>query len=104
MLKARRIGVSLATVGLALVVQSCWQDDGDGLTLLGNGGCRTADGGEGTPTFLEVSLEACKAKCFEDDAQCTAVEYNANNSNCEIHSEPITKYEEVDNVECYIVE
>ena len=103
MLKARQIGVSLAVIGLALVVQSCWQDDGDGLTLLGDGGCRTDDGGEGTPTFFEVSLEACKAKCFEDGVQCTAIEYNSDKNNCEIHTDPITKFEEVDKVECYIV-
>ncbi len=103
MLKARQMGVSLAIIGLSLLVQNCGEDDRDGLTLLGNGGCRTADGGEGNPTFFEVSLDACKTKCFEDDGKCTAVEYNANNSNCEIHSEPITKFEEVDNVECYVV-
>jgi hypothetical protein len=102
MLKSRPIGVWLAILGVALTVQGCW-DEQDQLELLGDGGCRTADGGEGGPThFSEMSLDECKAQCFDGDAPCAAVEFNANNSKCEVHFEPITKFEAVEGVACYV--
>lgn len=99
--KARRIGLCFAIVGFALAAQGCWNDEQD-LTLLGDGGCRTADGGEGRPAYLTaVSAEACEAQCSAGDEQCTAVEYNAGNGSCEIHHEPITKFERIEGVTCY---
>lgn len=104
MAKKEYVGICLLVAGIALAVQGCWEDDQNRLTLLGEGACRTADGGEGEPKFISaVSLDACKAACFNGAAPCAAVEYNANNSNCEVHFEPITKFEEVEGVSCYVV-
>lgn len=101
--RAKQMAAWLAVVGVALAVQGCGEDEQDRLTLLGKGGCRTADGGEGQHgTLSGVSLDACKALCFGENGPCTAVEYNTNNSNCEIHSEPITTFKEVEGVECYV--
>jgi hypothetical protein len=101
--KAKQMVAWLAVLGIALAVQGCWEDEENRLTLLGDGGCRTADGGEGQPTHISgASLDACKARCFDADAPCIAVEYNANNNNCEIHSGPITTYEKIEGVECYV--
>jgi PAN domain len=101
--KSKQVAGWLAVVGVALVVQGCGEDEQDRLTLLGRGGCRTADGSEGQyETLFGVSLDACKAQCFGENGPCTAVEYNSNNSSCEIHSEPITTFKEVENVECYV--
>jgi hypothetical protein len=103
MLKVKKIGLWVALLGIALTTQGCWEDDEDQLTLLGDGGCRTADGGTGEPAYLSgMSLEECKAQCFNGKESCTAVEYNANNSMCEIHSDPITTYEKVESVACYV--
>ena len=71
------------------------------LTLLGEGGCRTADGEQGEHTNLKVSFDQCKAKCLAVNGQCTALEYNSNTNGCEIHSEPITSFEGVAGVSCY---
>jgi hypothetical protein len=89
--------------GGAPLVQGCSQDDPPGeLALLGEGGCRTADGGQGTHTTISaVSFDQCEEKCLATNGQCTAFEYNSNNSDCEIHSEPITLFEEVAGVSCY---
>jgi hypothetical protein len=100
--KARPFAGWLVIAGVALSVQGCWESEQKDLTLLGEGGCRIADGGEGRPIYIKgVSLDECEAKCFDGDGKCTAVEYNTNNSQCEIHSQPITKYEKVGGVFCY---
>ena len=52
MFTVRQVGVGLVIVGIALTVQGCWEKDEDRLTLLGDGGCRTADGGDGSPTYI----------------------------------------------------
>jgi len=101
MLKARRIGRWLAIVGLALAVQGCW-DEQESLTLLGEGGCRTADGGHGDSSTVQVaSAEDCEAQCSGGEVSCTAVEYNSNNGLCEVHRAPITRFEHVEGVACY---
>jgi hypothetical protein len=101
--KARQFAGWLVIAGVALSVQGCWENEQKNLTLLGEGGCRFADGGGGQPIYISrVSLDECEAKCFNGNAKCTAVEYNTNNSQCEIHSELIAKYEEVKGVFCYI--
>jgi hypothetical protein len=80
------------------------EKDKDQLTLLGEGGCRTADGGQGQSTsFSEKSEDACKAKCFANGKPCAAVEFNSNEGMCEIHSQPIAKFEAVQGVFCYVV-
>jgi len=105
MLKVREAGVWLAMVGVALAVQGCWENEQDQLTLLGNGGCRTADGSVGNPkTTTGISLDTCRALCDDGDVSCVAVEYSANTETCEIHSEPITKFERIEGVVCYVVE
>jgi PAN domain len=102
--KTKQMAAWLAVVGLALAVQGCWGDKQDQLTLLGNGGCRTAEGGDGHPKYVAgLSLDACKARCFDGATPCTAIEYNANNSNCEIHAQRITRFQEVAGVACYVV-
>lgn len=100
--KARQVAGGLVIAGIALMMQGCWEDEQDRLILLGEGGCRTADGSEGAYiTISAVSFNQCEAKCFDVNGQCTALEYNTNNSNCEIHSAPITSFEEVTGVSCY---
>lgn len=85
----------------AVFIQGCWEDEQ--FTLLGEGGCRLADGGEGTPVYLAgVSSEQCQAECSDQNGACTAFEYNTNNSQCEIHAEPIVKFEGVEGVLCYL--
>jgi hypothetical protein len=99
---AVRIGSWLAIVGVALMMQGCWDEQEDRLTLLGEGGCRAADGGEGEPAYTQAtSAEECEAQCFVGETPCTAVEYNANNGTCEVHHQPITKFEKVEGVVCY---
>jgi len=101
---ASRIGVGFAVVGIALMVQGCWGEEQDQLTFLGDGGCRTADGGEGEPTYFSgMSLDECKTQCFGENGPCAAVEFNANNGNCEVHFQRITKFEAVEGVACYVV-
>jgi PAN domain len=103
MREAKHIATWLAVVSLVLAVQGCWGDQQDRLTLLGNGGCRTADGGDGNPKYIPgLSLDTCKARCFETDTPCTAIEYNTKNSNCEVHSQPITRFAETKGVACYV--
>ena len=105
MLKAKTIGLWFAILGIGLAAQGCWDEDEDRLALLGEGGCRTADDSAGDPEYLSgLSLEACKAQCFNGNGSCVAVEYNSNNSNCEIHSDPITKIEYVKGVSCYLAQ
>lgn len=88
--------------GAAPPMQGWSQGKQDRLTLLGEGGCRTADGGPGEHhTTSTVSLEECKAKCLDMGGDCTALEYNSNNGNCEIHSDTITLFEQVAGVSCY---
>jgi hypothetical protein len=104
MLKVKQVGVWFAIVGIALAVQGCWEKDEDGLTLLGEGGCRTSDGGDGQHTsFPGMSEDGCKAQCLAETEPCTAVEFNSNNGSCEIHSQPVTKFEAVQGVSCYVV-
>ena len=87
---------------LALAAQGCRDDGQDRLTLLGEGGCRAADGGDGTPSTVQMaSAQDCEALCFAEETPCAAVEYNANNGICEIHREPIAKFEHVEGVACY---
>ena len=65
MLKSGRIGLWCAIVGVALAAQGCRDDGQDRLTLLGEGGCRTADGGEGTPSPIQMaSAQACEASAL----------------------------------------
>jgi PAN domain len=90
-------------VGIALVIQACWQQEEDRLAHLGEGGCRTADGSEGEYTVASArSSEACEAQCRDTNGRCTAVEYNDNNRQCEIDHQPIAKYEQVEGVACYV--
>ncbi|HEX2336853.1 MAG TPA: PAN/Apple domain-containing protein [Hyphomicrobiaceae bacterium] len=104
MFTVRQVGVGLVIVGIALTVQGCWEKDEDRLTLLGDGGCRTADGGDGSPTYISgVSLEGCKQHCFGNGEPCAAIEFNSNNSMCEVHSEAITRVEPVEGVACYVL-
>lgn len=104
MAKAGKIGAWITVVGIALVAQGCWEEQPAGLTFLGDGGCRMADGGEGEPTTIAVaSSDECQAQCFGGETPCAAVEYNANNSHCEIHSQPITRFEKVEGVACYVM-
>jgi PAN domain len=122
MLKAQQVGFVIAGVvggfalagvaggfglaGVAPLVQVCSQDepqDEQGqLTLLGEGGCRLADGGQGIHTTIsQVSFDQCKQKCLAVKGQCAAFEYNSNSNVCEIHSEQITTFEKVAGVSCY---
>jgi hypothetical protein len=105
MLKAGRIGGLIVVAGVALMTQACWEEEQPGgLALLGDGGCRMANGSEGKPTTIGAeSPDACQAKCFAGETPCVAVEYNANNSNCEVHREPITNFEKVEGVACYVM-
>ena len=102
--KAGKIAVCGVIAGIALVVQGCWEDDERRLTLLGGGGCRTADGGEGAPATISVaSVDECGSRCFGENGSCAAVEFDGNNNACEIHSAPITTFEKVEGVECYAI-
>jgi hypothetical protein len=102
MLKARQFAGSLVIAGVALSVQGCWEDEQQNLTLVGEGGCRLADGSGGHPIYIAgLSLDQCEANCFNGDGKCTAVEYNSNNNQCEVHSEPIANYQKVAGVFCY---
>jgi hypothetical protein len=126
MLKAQQVGFVIAGVvggfvlagvaggfglaGVAPLMQVCSQDEPqhesqdeqDQLTLLGEGGCRLADGGQGAHTTIsKVSFDQCKQKCLAVKGRCTALEYNSNNNDCEIHSGPITAFEQVAGVSCY---
>jgi hypothetical protein len=104
MFKVRHVGFGLVIVGMALTVQGCWEKDEDRLTLLGDGGCRTADGGDGSPTYIAgVSLEGCKQHCFANGAPCAAIEFNAKNNMCEVHSKAMTRVEPVEGVACYVL-
>jgi hypothetical protein len=104
MFNVRHVGFGLVIVGMALTVQGCWEKDEGSLTLLGDGGCRTADGGDGSPTYIGgLTLEDCKQRCFANGEPCAAIEFNANNSMCEVHSQDMTRVEPVDGVACYVV-
>ena len=104
MTKAFRAVFWITVVGIALAAQGCWDDQPDGFTLIGEGGCRTADGGDGKPEYVSgVTMETCAAQCRAAKEQCVAFEYNAKNSNCEIHHQPITKVAEAAGVSCYVV-
>jgi hypothetical protein len=93
----------LAIVGIALMTQGCWEQEGE-FTLLGEGGCRTGDGGDGGPKYLTgVTVEQCEARCLAEQATCVAYEYNANTDSCEIHHQPITTFAGVEGVSCYVV-
>jgi hypothetical protein len=101
MLKARRIGRWLVIVGVALAAQGCWEEQ-ERLTLLGEGGCRTADGGHGDSWTVKAgSAEECEAQCSAGGTPCTAVEYNSNDGACEVHRAPIARFEHVAGVACY---
>jgi len=101
---SRQIGGRLAIVGTALMIMGCWGDEPDQLTFLGEGGCRTPEGGGGEPTYLSgMFLHECKAQCFDGIEPCAAVEFNTNNGNCEVHFQPITKVEAAKGVACYVV-
>ena len=86
---------------LAVMIQGCWSEEQQ-FTLLGEGGCRLSDGGEGEPVYLiGLSTEQCQAECSSENGKCSAVEYNTNNGQCEVHSAPIVKFEKVAGVFCY---
>jgi hypothetical protein len=100
--KSMRVGLWLGIGCLALALQGCWDDGQENLTLLGEGGCRAADGGHGHPRTVPVaSAEDCEAQCFAEATPCVAVEYNSKNGACEVHSEPIARFEHVEGVACY---
>jgi hypothetical protein len=99
---AGRMVLWFAIVVFALAAQGCWDDGDEHLTLLGEGGCRTADGGEGDPSTVEAtSVEDCQTECFAGVTRCAAVEYNANDGMCEVHHKPIASFEHVEGVTCY---
>jgi len=103
MVKVRQAGLWLAIACIVLAMQGCWEEEGTQLTLLGDGGCRTADGSEGAYSVVrERSEDSCKTRCFGANAPCTAVEFNANNGQCEVHTQPITQYEKVAGVTCLV--
>jgi PAN domain len=90
-----------AMIAGVLMIQGCWEDEQ--FTLLGEGGCRLADGSEGEPKYLTgLTSEQCQAECSADNGGCTAVEYNTDGGLCEIHSGPIVKFEGVEGVFCYV--
>ena len=104
MFKVRQVGFGFVILGIALTVQGCWEKDADQLALLGDGGCRTADGGDGSPTYVAgMSLEECKQHCFGNGEPCTAIEFDSSNGMCELHSEAITRVEPVEGVACYVL-
>jgi PAN domain len=104
MFKVRQVGRALVIVGIALTVQGCWEKDPDQLTLLGDGGCRTADGNDGSPIYIAgMSLEGCKQRCFKNGEPCAAIEFNSNNGMCEVHSKAMTRVEPVEGVACYVM-
>ena len=88
-------------IAAVLMIQGCW--DNDQFTLLGEGGCRTTDGGDGSPLyFAGLSSEQCQARCSAENGGCTAFEYNTHKSQCEIHGKQIVEFEGVDGVFCYL--
>jgi hypothetical protein len=94
-------GFVLAEV--APLVQGWSKGEQDQLALLGEGGCRLADGGEGNPVHLAgLSYEQCQAECTSENGECSAVEYNTNNGQCELHSGTIVKFEEIEGVFCHL--
>ncbi|HEX5077976.1 MAG TPA: PAN domain-containing protein [Geminicoccaceae bacterium] len=102
--KVIRIGALFAIVGIALTAQGCWDENPHELTFLGEGGCRTADGGEGPHVTLAASSsDECQAHCFSGKQACVAVEFNSTNNSCEIHSKPITSFAKAAGVSCYVV-
>jgi PAN domain len=104
MLKAGKIGIWVTVAGIALMLQGCWDEQPQQLALLGDGGCRMANGAEGKPTLSGAkSPDECQAQCFTGETPCVAVEYNANNNRCEVHHDEITKFEKVAGVTCYVV-
>jgi hypothetical protein len=104
MLKMRQVGIGWMIVGIALTVQGCWEKDEDQLTLLGDGGCRAADGDGGSPAYISgMSVEGCKQHCFENGEACSAVEFNSGNGLCEVHADAITRVEPVEGVACYVL-
>jgi hypothetical protein len=69
---------------------------------LGNGGCRTADGGHGI--FLpvkNVSLGRCKEHCIEGGPKCKGLEYNRSTMVCELHLDTPQWVAPGSNAECY---
>ena len=99
--KAGLIGTWCVLVGVVLMAQGCGDDD-DRLVLLGEGGCRTADGGSGAHETFKLSFDECKARCLDQGAKCTAIEYSPDTRSCEIHSDGITKFEKAEGVACYV--
>jgi PAN domain len=98
-----QIAGGFVLAGVAPLVQGWSKGEQDQLALLGEGGCRLADGGEGNPVHLAgLSSERCQAECISQNGKCSAVEYNTNNGQCEVHSEPIVKFEAVEGVFCYL--
>ena len=98
---ARYIAGCVLVVAVTML-QGCWDDERQ-FTLLGEGGCRTTEGGDGNPVyFAGLSSEQCQAQCSAENGGCTAFEYNSTNSLCEIHEQAIVKVEGVDGVFCHL--
>jgi PAN domain len=103
--RLKRIALWSTILGIAFMVQACWEDEQKGLKLVGAGACRNADGSEGRPrTVKAASLDDCSSQCLQEGKSCKAIEYNSTNGSCEIHSEPMTSFEKVEGVSCYAVE
>jgi len=72
--------------------------------FLGQGSCRTATNGAGTYTRIEMGSSAeCRQKCNEDE-NCLAYEFYAHSEQCEIHTEPISKFQKQHGFRCYVKE
>jgi PAN domain len=101
--EARHIGMWFAILGIALMLQGCWENEQDRFALVGDGGCRTADDRHGSQTTVtEITLAECRERCLEVNGACSAIEYTSSGGVCEIHSEPITKFESAEGVTCYV--
>jgi hypothetical protein len=101
MIETKRLSFCFGVVSMALLVQGCWEED-EQFSLLGSGGCRTTDDRQGAYTTISgLSLEECRAQCSRTNGRCTAIEFRAEDGNCELHSDPITKFEPREGVACY---
>jgi hypothetical protein len=69
---------------------------------LGDGACRTSDGGHGN--FIKemgvTSVEACQEKCISNSA-CVAIEFAKKATKCELHKVDVSYAEENNKAECW---